>query len=130
MMVDKPENITIKKPILVVDDSLVMKKLVKNMFKEYNIENYEIVEDGLTAIEKVKQKKYAIAIVDILLPGLDGISVIAKMREMDSKLPVVVLTALLDKKIKDQCKKLGIKAYITKPFTFETVMDAVYKYSR
>ena len=100
--------------ILVVDDE---KTLVKGI--KFNLENegYEVDScyDGAAAVEMARNTEYALLILDLMMPGLDGLSACQQIR-MFSTVPIIMLTA----KSEDMDKILGLEYgaddYITKPF--------------
>lgn len=75
--------------------------------------------DGLTAIQAFQQERYDLCILDVMLPKVDGFNVAQKIRDKDSHVPILFLTAksLLEDKI--QGFQTGADDYITKPFSIE-----------
>ncbi len=100
--------------ILVVDDE---KTLVKGI--KFNLENdgYQVdgAFDGITALALFRQNRYELVILDLMLPGLDGLSVCRKIRE-SSNVPVIMLTAKAEGSDKLIGFEYGADDYITKPF--------------
>lgn len=100
--------------ILVVDDEKVFVKGLKYSLEQ---DNYviEIAYDGYEALEKAESKEYDLIILDLMLPGIDGLKVCQKIRQ-DSQVPIIMLTA----KGEDIDKILGLEYgaddYLTKPF--------------
>lgn len=100
--------------ILVVDDEKMLVKGIK-----FNLENegyqVEVCYDGLTAVDMAKAGAYDLIILDLMMPGLDGLSACQQIR-MFSTVPIIMLTAKSD----DSDKLLGFESgaddYITKPF--------------
>lgn len=85
--------------ILIVEDTAHIRKLIKAVLKDENIEIEEAVT-GEEAIDKIQQgKKYELILMDIMLPKIDGISTTQKIREI-TETPVIFLTALSDEKIR------------------------------
>ena len=83
--------------ILIVEDTAHIRKLIKAVLKDENIEIEEAVT-GEEAIDKIQQgKKYELILMDIMLPKIDGISTTQKIREI-TETPVIFLTALSDEK--------------------------------
>lgn len=105
----------IKKKILVVDDApAVCKVLVKFLTKK----GYQASStlNGEEALKKVKQDKPHVVLLDIRMPEMDGIEVLKRIKEIDKKVPIVVMiTAVKDDEIGRNCIKLGAADYITKP---------------
>ncbi len=82
------------------------------------IDGYEVeaVDDGLTALERAQQRMPDLVILDIMLPGIDGLEVCRRLREM-APVPVIMLTALGEESDRIIGLELGADDYITKPFS-------------
>lgn len=103
--------------ILIVDDESRMRKLIKDFLiqKEYSILE---AEDGEKAIEifEENQEKIKLILLDVMMPKLDGWSVLRKIRQA-SKIPVIMLTARGEEQDELFGFELGVDEYITKPFS-------------
>ncbi len=101
--------------ILIVDDEI----LIRNVIIEYlKLENYDYdqAENGIEAINYVKQNKYDCIIMDIMMPKLDGYSAIKEIKTLtDAK--IIVLSARTEEFDKLSGFDLGIDDYVTKPFS-------------
>ncbi|WP_100488131.1 response regulator transcription factor [Sporolactobacillus pectinivorans] len=104
-----------KAAILVVDDEERIRKLLK-MYLER--ESYQIDEagDGETALQKALDKDYELILLDLMLPGMDGIEVCEKLREFKAT-PVIMLTAKGEEANRVQGFEVGTDDYIVKPFS-------------
>ena len=104
--------------ILVVDDELRMRKLVKDFLKQ---KNYKIMEaeDGEKALNIFQENKNRINLVllDVMMPKLDGWSVLRQIRQMDKNVPIIMLTARAEEQDELFGFELGVDEYITKPFS-------------
>ena len=101
------------KPILIVeDDEHIAKKIAATL----SIGGYtsEICEDGERAVTLISERDYDLVLLDVMLPGLDGFSVIQRIQS--DKTPVIFLTAVQDVADKVRGLKLGAEDYIVKPF--------------
>lgn len=76
-------------------------------------------------LKKITGSDYAVAIVDLVLPKMDGTSLIQKIRENNIKTPLVVLSAIQDIAKKTRLLEIGADDYITKPFSFEELYARV-----
>ena len=100
--------------LLVVDDEPILLKGLKYSLEQ---ESYEIdtAEEGMEALEKALGNTYDLIILDLMLPGIDGLEVCKRVREK-SMVPIIILTA----KGEDTSKILGLEYgaddYLTKPF--------------
>ena len=100
--------------VLVVDDEKLIVKGIRFSLEQDGME-VDCAYDGEEAVEKAKEKKYDIILLDLMLPKMDGLEVCQQIREF-SNVPIVMLTA----KGEDMDKILGLEYgaddYITKPF--------------
>ena len=104
--------------ILVVDDEVRMRKLIKDFLvkKEYDILE---AEDGEKAIQVYKENKSKIELIllDVMMPKLDGWSVLRQIRQEDETIPIVMLTARSEEQDELFGFELGATEYISKPFS-------------
>jgi DNA-binding response OmpR family regulator len=109
--------------ILIVEDEKQMAMFIEMELKHEGYE-VDIAYDGLTALQKVKNQTFDLIILDIMLPGLNGMEVCKEVRKFN-KVPIIMLTAKSD--IIDKVKGLDIGAndYITKPFAIEELLARI-----
>ena len=110
--------------ILVVDDDLIVRDSMGNWLKE---EGYlvETIDNGFDAIEKIKIDNYDLAVVDIKMPGMDGIELLKLSKEIYPDLPILVMTAYASVDTAVQAMKDGAFDYIVKPFDPENVSQVI-----
>ena len=103
--------------ILVVDDESRMRKLIKDFLlkKDYNIIESENGENALEIFEE-KQENINLVILDVMMPKLDGWSVLRRIRQI-SNIPVIMLTARGEEQDELFGFELGVDEYISKPFS-------------
>ncbi len=106
--------------ILVVDDEEKIRTLIG---KYATFEGHEIDEagDGMEAIKKCRENKYDIAIIDIMMPELDGFSACREIRKF-SDIPIIMLSARGEEYDKINGFELGIDDYVVKPFSPKELM--------
>ncbi len=104
--------------VLVVDDESRMRKLIKDFLvqKDYNILEAEDGEKALKLYEENKEKINLI-LLDVMMPKLDGWSVLRQIRQSNKALPIVMLTARAEEQDELFGFELGVDEYITKPFS-------------
>jgi DNA-binding response OmpR family regulator len=104
--------------ILVVDDELRMRKLVKDFLKQKNFNIIE-AEDGEQALNLFHENKNRINLIllDVMMPKLDGWSVLRQIRQIDKTIPIIMLTARSEEQDELFGFELGVDEYITKPFS-------------
>jgi len=107
--------------ILLVEDDMVIASFVIKGLKEagYTVDHAANGEDGL---HSALTETYDVAIVDIMLPKLDGLSLIAEVRKEGKNIPVIILSA--KRSVEDRVKGLqtGSDDYLTKPFSFSELL--------
>lgn len=122
---EEENNVTIKdkKTILIVDDEKpIMDILVYNLKKE----GYETLEagDGVTAVNLALEKKPDLILLDIMLPGMDGLTVCKKIRNT-LNIPIIMLSAKDEEIDKILGLELGADDYITKPFSVRELIARI-----
>lgn len=107
--------------ILIVEDEQLIRENLVNSFKSngFAIESADNGEDGLFL---AKEYPIDLAVVDIGLPGISGLELIAKLREEGSQVPVIVLTARDSWQDKVEGLSTGADDYMAKPFQFEELL--------
>jgi two-component system chemotaxis response regulator CheY len=106
--------------ILIVDDSVFSQNITANILRKY-VDQSDIyfAADGWEGFKKFKELKPDYIFVDLLMPGLDGQSLIKLIRECDSSANIVVVTADVQNHVREEIEKLHIMTFINKPFTDE-----------
>ena len=117
-----------KSNILIVDDMVDARDTVKNVLYDMEVSFLE-AENGEKALELIKNNKLDLIILDIKLPGIDGIETFKRAKDLDPTLPpVIVLTAHTDIPPAVDAGKLGVFDYLIKdPLPFEPLRDSVRK---
>ena len=104
--------------ILIIEDDVVIQNFLKRGFR-YKQCVIDQAFDGSEGLEKLINDNYDISIIDLLLPKLDGASLIQKARESGVKIPIIVLSSLQDFPTKTHLLDIGVDDYVVKPFSFE-----------
>lgn len=107
--------------ILLIEDDLNLGFLLVD-FLEANGFEVKLYRDGLSALNGFSISHFDFCIVDLMLPKIDGFTLVEKIKQVDRDIPVIILSArsLKEDKIKGFC--LGIDDYITKPFDEEELL--------
>jgi len=102
-----------KKKILVVDDEPDFLKMIKMRLE---VNNYEVIlsDNGEDALIKIKEERPDAVLLDILMPGLDGLEVLKTIRKHDANLPVFIITAFSDEKRFELAEKFHASGFIAK----------------
>jgi PAS domain S-box-containing protein len=105
--------------VLLVEDNDINRLYAKSILKNWNC-LVDIAENGLVAIEKVKNNLYDLVLMDVQMPVMDGYEATRSIRLMDSpkkETPIVALTANATKSDVEKCLAAGMNDYLAKPFT-------------
>ena len=100
--------------ILVVDDEVEVCNVLKEFLASKDYEVHTAL-DGSTAISKVKEVRPHIVLLDIIMPGMDGIDVLKEIKAVDHTIGVIMVTAVADHEVARRAIELGAYDYITKP---------------
>jgi len=103
-----------KRNILIVDDEFSVRQSLEEWFVEDGFQ-VETAENGHAAIEKMDRGPYDIILLDLKMPGMDGIEVQKKVREIDRNATIIILTAYASVETAVEALKLGAFDYVTKP---------------
>ena len=126
---NEDKDMSTKGKILYAEDELGLSMAVSEILK---MEGFEVtaVMDGLAADEVLQKEHFDIAILDIMMPGMDGIQVLTKLREKGIDSPVLLLTAKSD--IDDRITGLdsGADDYLTKPFAMGELLARIRAMTR
>ena len=103
--------------LLVEDEPHIASGLIYNL----EAEGYQVThtEKGEAALEQLWQEAFALVILDVMLPGIDGIEVCRQIRKQDPKLPILMLTARSEDKDRIEGLSTGADDYLTKPFNLD-----------
>jgi DNA-binding response OmpR family regulator len=102
--------------VLVVEDEIKVAAFVKAGLEEHGF-TVDVCHDGNTALERATSTKFDAIVMDVMLPGRDGLSVLRKLREARNTVPVILLTARSDLHERVEGLNLGADDYVPKPFS-------------
>ena len=113
-----------KKKILVVDDDPNMRELLREELEE---EGYEVeaAENGEEALKKFSSGDYDLVILDIEMPGMNGLEVAGKIREMKKDARIILLTAYSH--YRSDLSSWAADEYVVKSFNFDELKEKVKK---
>ena len=113
------------KKILIVEDEQALLDL---LVEKFEAESFEVIVavDGKKGLKKIEEEKPDLVLLDIIMPVLDGMSVLTEIRKQDwgKSIPVIVLSNLSDEEKVAECEKQGIYEYLIKS---DWQMDDVVK---
>lgn len=115
--------------ILVADDEESMRWVLSKALKRKGF-TVDLADDGRQALALIQENSYDLAILDIKMPGMSGLDLLDRIREMKSDLLVVIMTAEASMKNAVEAMKRGAYDYITKPFDLDVIDAIVEKVGR
>jgi DNA-binding NtrC family response regulator len=104
-----------KQKVLLVEDE----KIVRESLRDWLIEDgydVECVDTGEEALERIKQAEFGVIVLDLRLPGIDGLHVFEQAKELKPETKGVIITAYPSQETLDKARKLGFVDYLVKPF--------------
>lgn len=112
------------KTILIVDDQRGIRLLLEELFQQ---EGYHTrgTANGQEALELVQEEQPDCILLDMKMPGMDGLTVLEKLKKQWPAIPVIMMTAYDELKLTEQALRLGAEKYITKPFDIFEIRDTV-----
>lgn len=115
--------------VLVVDDFATMRKIIKNVLKQINIENVLEAENGKHALSLLQNDPVDLIISDWIMPEMTGIEFLKACKADDNikKIPFIMVTAEAQKDNIMEAIKSGVDNYIVKPFTPDKLREAIDK---
>lgn len=120
------------KNIMIVDDAVFMRTILKNMLQKAEYKVVADVDNGRKAVDKYKElfnteDKIDVVLMDITMPEMDGITALKKLKEFDKDVMVVMCSSLTSQQSVVQAIKLGAKHFIGKPFVEDQVISTINK---
>ncbi len=114
---------------LIVDDFSTMRRIVRGLLKEIGYNNAEEAEDGVAALQLLKNTKFDFVVSDINMPNMNGFDLLKAIKADDAlkHLPVLMVTAEARKEDIVLAAQSGAAGYIVKPFTKATLEEKVVK---
>jgi two-component system response regulator PilR (NtrC family) len=107
--------------ILVIDDEEIMREILEALLTREGY-HVQLASSGEEGVELAKAKPFDAAIVDVMMPGMDGIATLEELRKLDDELPVLMITAFASVETAIAAMKRGAFDYITKPFKNDEVL--------
>lgn len=113
-----------KLSILLVEDNVLNQRIVTFSLKKYN-HDVTIANNGFEAIDRFKENKFDVVLMDLMMPEMDGLEATLKIREFEkekgvsSHTPIIALTANTMDNDRDKCLAYGMNEFMAKPFDIE-----------
>lgn len=113
--------------ILIVDDSDVVRTVVRQALVLGGYPDILEASDGVLALETAKKslKEISLFVLDVNMPRMDGITLVAELRKLGTAAPIIMLTTETEKSKMVQAKEHGATGWIVKPFNAEKFLEVV-----
>jgi DNA-binding response OmpR family regulator len=112
------------KKILIIEDEKPMAKALKLKLEKNGFE-VDIAPDGKEALKKLKGEKYHLALMDLVMPHMDGFTLLKELQDKKIKTPIIVTSNLSQKEDMEKAKSYGVKDFLVKSDT--PITDIVKK---
>lgn len=112
--------------ILIVDDQYGIRILLNEVFQKEGYETYQAA-NGFQAIDIVLNDRPDLVVLDMKIPGMDGIEILKRVKEIDKDIKVILMTAYGELDMIQEAKDLGALMHFAKPFDIDEIRQAVRK---
>lgn len=110
--------------VLVVDDEPAIRALVAKIIERAGL-NVDTASDGAEAIAKLDQNDYAVVVVDLMMPRVDGFGVIEHVRRREGRKPAVIVATAVDPVLLRKLDASTVHSIVRKPFEIDMIGDLV-----
>jgi two-component system, response regulator, stage 0 sporulation protein F len=114
----------VKAKILIVDDQFGIRILLNEVFQKEGYNTYQAA-NGLQALDIVKKHDPDLVLLDMKIPGMDGIEILKRMKVIDKDIRVIIMTAYGELDMIQEAKELGAIMHFAKPFDIDDIRAAV-----
>jgi two-component system chemotaxis response regulator CheY len=114
--------------VLVADASDTMRKIILRSLTAAGVASASEAVDGVDALKKFKPGEFDLVLTDWGMPGKSGLDVVAAIRQLDAKVPIIMVTAEAEKSRVLQAIQAGVTDYLVKPFTADTLREKLRKH--
>jgi two-component system OmpR family response regulator len=114
----------LKPRVLIVEDDPDLLVVLRVNLTAMGVEPI-LAADGRTAISRIQSERPDAVVLDVMLPGIDGWSVLEDLHAMGDPVPIVVCSAKKDIEDMERARELGASGYVIKPFDIDRLVDAV-----
>ena len=112
------------KKILIVDDQQGIRLLLKEVFKNEGYETF-LASNGAEAVQHIENSSLDCVLLDMKIPGMNGLEILKHIKELFATLPVVMMTGNSDMDLIRNAKELGASHFFTKPFDIFEVRNTI-----
>ncbi|CRK82612.1 response regulator [Neobacillus massiliamazoniensis] len=116
-----------KEKILIVDDQFGIRILLNEVFQKEGYQTFQAA-NGLQALDILKKHDPDLVLLDMKIPGMDGIEILKRMKVIDPDIRVIIMTAYGELNMIQEAKNLGALTHFAKPFDIDDIRAAVRKH--
>ncbi|PGY12501.1 two-component system, response regulator, stage 0 sporulation protein F [Bacillus sp. OV166] len=116
-----------KDKILIVDDQFGIRILLNEVFQKEGYQTFQAA-NGIQALEIVTKHDPDLVLLDMKIPGMDGIEILKRMKVIDPEIRVIIMTAYGELDMIQEAKDLGAITHFAKPFDIDDIRAAVRKH--
>lgn len=113
-----------KRKLLIVDDQKGIRILLMEVFNSEGYETFE-ASNGKIALDIVKNEKPDLVLLDMKIPGMDGLEILKNIRKIDTEIKVIMMTAYGELDMIKEARELGALSHFSKPFDIDDLRHAV-----
>ena len=115
--------------VLAVEDDPIGITVLRHVLQR-RLKNVDCVASGREALEAVERKHYDLILMDLQMPDINGLEAAAKIRQMNgyANVPILALTASCSDQVREQCRAIGMQAFLSKPIDANELWSAVSRY--
>lgn len=115
-----------EKLIYIADDSAVMREILERQIKEAGYQ-VQVATNGHEVLVLIAVKKPHLIVLDLLMPDMSGQEVLEELHKQQQNIPVIILSADIQKSTREYCMKLGARAHLTKPPEKDELLQAIQR---
>ena len=116
-----------KRRVLVVDDAVVMRMMIKDILAKNGYEIVGEAQNGADAVEKYKALRPDVVTMDMVMPGMDGVAAVRQIIADDPDAKIIMCTSMGQDALLQEAMEAGAKTRITKPFRPADILEVIGK---
>jgi len=118
------------KTVMIVDDSITVRKVTQRLLQRYDY-NISTAKDGVDAIAMLHETIPDVMLLDVEMPRMDGFELASYMRDDEKfkQIPIIMITSRTGDKHRERAMKIGVNAYMGKPYQENDLIDNIKKYT-
>lgn len=118
---------SLKGKLLIVDDQFGIRILLSEVFQKAGYKTYQAA-NGVQALDIVEKHNPDLVLLDMKIPGMDGLEILKRMKLINEDIRVIIMTAYGELDMIQEAKDLGAITHFAKPFDIDEIREAVKKY--